>query len=181
MLVLVDAVSARKVEPCIERRGLIAEVVWPDSEDGGSRMEAGLFDRPLPHAAEVEPLVVYGLLIADAKEVKVVCKMLYPSDFIDDYLGGLFARIKNGTLRLDRLMPRERKRLVEEVIKPGVWGMGTAWQTNLRWYSWMIRDAALDRKRILSAEAQLKATWERVKDNNRWIKQVADRESMREV
>lgn len=144
-------------------------------------MEAGLFDRPLPHAAEVEPLVVYGLLIAPQGIVEKVCKLLYPSDFIDDYLGSVFARIKNGSLRIDRLMPRERKRLVEEVIKPGSWGMGTVWQGNLLWYAGMIRDAALDRKRVLAAQAQLQATWDKVKDNNRWLQAVADRESMREI
>ena len=130
-------------------------------------------ERALPHAAVLEPLVIYGLLLETTEREKW-CKRLRPSDFLDDYLGGLFTRIKAGKLDLDRLLPKERRRLIEEVIKPGAWQY---YRGNLWWHVELIREAAIDRGRILAAEKKLAEAWSRVKRRN--LKFETDRESTR--
>ena len=132
-------------------------------------------DRQLPHVGVLEPLVIYGLLmLGTQEELTAVCKRLRPSDFIEPCMSEWFARIKAGTLDLERMGPKERRRLIEEVVKPGAWQY---YAGNLRWYVELIREAAIDRGRILSAERRLEEAWAKVKD--RTLRFETDRESMR--
>ena len=113
----------------------------------------------------------------DETERVKLCRRLRPEDFIDEWMGAVFARVKAGKWDAKKLMPKERRRFLEEIAKPGTWAQ--VLPTNLPWYVWLIRQAAIERGRILSAERRLTEAIEKTTDFRRYVRFETDRESVR--